>query len=396
MRRINYTYGFIITAAAIALLSCREKYSPVVTAITDNFLVAEGMINVGADSTIIKLSRTVRLSEFVASRPELKATVTVENNAGASYKLNELGSGVYAAGPLSLNANLKHRIRIKTTGSKEYVSDFVDAHITPPIDSLFGKVLDNKLQICVNTHNTANNTRYYRWSYDETYQYTARYPSYFISVGRTIVPRDLAVEDVYTCWRTLASTNVLLGSSIRLSQNVINEAYVTDFASSSQKISIKYSINLKQYAISEEAFTFWQNLRKNTEQLGSIFDAQPAQIQGNIHATANAAEPVFGYISAGTVAQKRIFISKANLPAAWQYRPAEICDIQNVLYFNPDTREDEVASKLYPKVLIPTNPIVVIDTKTGAQTVTGYQAAVPACVDCTVQGGKNKKPVFWQ
>ena len=42
--------------------ACRKPYSPPITTANVNYLVVEGVINSGADSTIIKLSRTTPLS----------------------------------------------------------------------------------------------------------------------------------------------------------------------------------------------------------------------------------------------------------------------------------------------------------------------------------------------
>ena len=57
-----------------------------------------------------------------------------------------------------------------------------------------------------------------------------------------------------------------------------------------------YSINVKQYALSHEAYLFFEKIKKNTEQLGSIFDPQPSELQGNIHCITNPAETVVGYV----------------------------------------------------------------------------------------------------
>ena len=59
-------------------------------------------------------------------------------------------------------------------------------------------------------------------------------------------------------------------------------------------------------------------MKKNTESLGTIFDAQPSEIKGNIYSASDPAEPVIGYISATTIEEKRIFIEQADLDG-WQF-----------------------------------------------------------------------------
>ena len=75
------------------------------------------------------------------------------------------------------------------------------------------------------------------------------------------------------------------------------------------------------------------NLKKNTEQLGSIFDALPSQINGNIHSATNPSEPVIGYISVGNVSSQRIFITKQQLPSSWIPTPTYLyCQIDSEYY----------------------------------------------------------------
>ncbi len=52
-----------------ALLCCKKPYDPPAIKSNGSYLVVEGVINSGADSTTIKLSRTVGLSTANASKP---------------------------------------------------------------------------------------------------------------------------------------------------------------------------------------------------------------------------------------------------------------------------------------------------------------------------------------
>ena len=73
MKRKSYLLILIISA-----IGCRKPYNPpVITGVT-NYLVVEGVINTGPDSTIIKLSRTVNISAGTTINPETGAVITVE------------------------------------------------------------------------------------------------------------------------------------------------------------------------------------------------------------------------------------------------------------------------------------------------------------------------------
>jgi hypothetical protein len=78
-----------------------------------------------------------------------------------------------------------------------------------------------------------------------------------------------------------------------------------------------YSINVRQYSLSKGRYEFLQRMKKNTEGTGSIFDAQPSELSGNIYCTTNN-DPVIGYIDVCPVQEKRIFVDPNKVPN-WPY-----------------------------------------------------------------------------
>jgi Domain of unknown function (DUF4249) len=387
----------LITVATLIFMSaCKQAYQPSIAAANSNYMVVEGVINTGPDSTIIKLSRTVNLSGKTSSNPELNAQVTVENDQNASYPLQEIGNGKYGSPPLNLDNTRKYRLRIITSNAKEYVSDLESSKINPPIDSIGYVAQGNNLQIYVNTHDPNNNTRYYRWSYQETWQFHAKYFSMYITNGSTIVQRDPS-QQIYSCFAGSTSGTIILGSSAKLQQDVIYQDALTQIASSSEKIETKYSILVKQYALTADEFAFWQNLKKNTEQLGSIFDAQPSNLNGNVHSITNPSEQVIGYVGVTNVQQKRVFITHDKLPLTWGTTYPYDCQEDSSLYCRitpPSTTcRDEVQANLIPldAVAIPLAAIY----KPNSLTVIGYTSTAVDCADCTLRG-VTKAPDFWK
>jgi len=189
-------------------------------------------------------------------------------------------------------------------------------------------------------------------------------------------------NQIYNCWFINRSTDILIGSSVALTQDVVNEFPVITIPQNSKKIGVRYSILVKQYALTQEAYQYWQILKKNTEQLGSIFDVQPAQLTGNIHNLNIPDEPVVGFVSASTVEQKRLFIRNRDLTNWPSLVLTGFCDIVE-LPVDP------------PNYLIYnyTDPDYVPWYFTGM----GYILVVTKrpCVDCREQGGTNAKPAFW-
>src|ERR1700712_56184 len=152
MKREKYLLILIV----IAVISCKKPYNPPATTAPGTYLVVEGVINSGNDSTIIKLSHTVKISEKTSTNPELNAVVTLEGDQNVSYPLIAMGDGRYVSSALNLNSSHKYRLNIKTAAVEEYLSDYVAVVNSPPIDSISfdakGTPAAPGLNIYANTH----------------------------------------------------------------------------------------------------------------------------------------------------------------------------------------------------------------------------------------------------
>ena len=407
-----YKIYFGVFTLFIAATSCRKQYNPPAISAPNSYLVVEGVINNGNDSTFIKLSRTVNLSSKVTTNPELHATVTVESDQNAPYPLTEAGKGIYSSEGLHLDNTHKYRLSIKTADNKQYLSDYVPVLDSPPIDSISydknGTPSGPGLNIYANTHDPGNKVRYYRWEYQETWIIHANYDSFYKSNGDTVVQRNLIDDDIYTCWQNDTSSTIVLGSSAKLSQNVIFKSPIVSIVSTAEKLGDEYSIYVRQYALSAEAYAFFSNLKKNTEQLGSIFDAQPSEISGNIHAVTDPSEPVIGFVCVGSSSSQRIFIKKSQLFVPWvtdqfysdctltvDYVHKRPCCYYSMVIDNGDTINQVNNFINYNKSGNgdPVIPLSAIGLP--AHPPIGFTATTKECADCTLRG-TSKKPAFWK
>lgn len=391
----------ILLAIVIAAVSCRKPYDPPAINAPRGYLVVEGIINTGSDSTIFKLSRTVNLDSITGSQPELHATLTVQGDNNTTYPLTEIGNGKYGSPGLNLDNNHRYHLQIKAANNEVYSSDYEQVLNAPPIDSVSwdtkGALNTQGLNVYVNTHDPTGKVIYYRWAYSESWIFSASFPSLYYSNGDTVLVRNLLTQNITDCWGVDTSSNILLGSTAKLSQDLIYHMPVTSIVSTSEKVEDEYSILVTQYALTADAYNFYTNMKKNTESLGSIFDAEPSQINGNIICTTNPAEPVIGYVSVGASSARRIFITTRQLPN-WKtipFYPGCALIPQCCLYNSQGA--NQVDFYINYDIYHTPNPDIPIDAifaGPGGQ-ILGFTATTRPCADCTLRG-TNKRPPFWK
>ena len=366
--------------ACILLSDCVQQYvSPYKSPVT-GYLVVEGYIS-GNGPTQYSLSRTIPLPGDSTIPLVTGAQVQVEGTDNSVYPLTEQGYGQYGVPSLPLSTTVQYRLRISIPSGEAYLSSFVPYKPTPPIDSVNWTYNQSTgVTIYVNTHDPTNSTRYYQWTYDQTYEYTSAESSEYIYIPSTnsIVARTPAQENFY-CWMDAPLTNILVGTSAKLAQDQIYEFPLVNIPLSSQPLSVEYSILVSQYALTDSGYNFLEMMQQNTESLGSIFDVQPSEITGNIHSLSNPTEPVIGFISASTLQQERIFISREQLSYwGWSYQ----CGTPDKV-----VPSDSIAFYFGQNGYIPLNQ--------ANPPMAGWVGNLSNCVDCTLQGGTTQKPSYW-
>ena len=168
---------FIYTISLLITGGCKERYLPSITSPPTGYLVVEGFISSGTEPTSITLTRSISLYDSVNIMYEHNAVVNIESDNNETFPLFETGNGVYVSSSLSLNNNQKYHLTIKTQDGKQYASDFATVKRTPAIDSISWQRENGGVKIYVNTHDPQNNTRYYHWKYEETWEFHATYYS---------------------------------------------------------------------------------------------------------------------------------------------------------------------------------------------------------------------------
>jgi hypothetical protein len=375
MRWINRLIKLFYTATMIAMVvGCLESYQPPL-AEDVSYLVVDGFVNASKGFTTVKLSRTVGLSIGKSIPDELGATVLIESDRGDVFTLKEGTNGNYSSDHVITQGN-KYRLRIITNEGKKYSSGFIVLKSSPVLDNVVWKAQPEGVTVYVNAHDETNQTHYYKWTFTETWRYSATELSHFKMEGGDPVPRK-ADEYVLNCWKTAQENQILIASTLRLDSDVISDFPIAILPAGTQKLSHSYSILVEQRALDEDEYNYWRLLEKTTENLGGLFDPLPAQVTGNIFNEDDPTEPVMGYFSGGNVDEKRMFIVLAELPDYLKFYTPLVkgCEITII---SPQNIANTLGNK------------VILDQAAG-----GYFVTTAECADCRAQGGVITEPDFW-
>jgi hypothetical protein len=370
----------LLFVVAIAAYGCIESYTPPSSKNTPDILVVEGFLNSSEGSVRVNLTKATPLTDTSTHPGVNNATVYLEDSNNSTLLLNFISNGRYELTGLAVDYSKEYRIRIVTASSKEYASDFIKIKQTPDIDSITWAPVETGVEIRVNTHDDTGNSRYYLWSFEETWQYRSPFPSNLIFENFDVRSRTPS-ENITNCWKTQPSTKVLVGSSERLTKDVISQEPIHFLPEGSQRLSVYYSTLVRQTAISADVYDFYEKLRKTTEELGGLFDPQPGKVVGNIHNVNDDGETVLGIFNGGDVKEKRIFISHYDLPVEMRGPMRSECTVDSISIAGLSFfRQDQYN---------------LVGTIVQGPTVIGYTYASIACTDCRFQGGVNVPPSFW-
>lgn len=376
MRNVPRTIFFWPLLCAV---SCIDPYSITISNEEKDLLVVDGFLNTTAQKVTVKLSNAIGIGDGKKFTAVTGAALFIEEESGAKTKLTEYDQGNYEVSSPAFTSQHTYRLAIELSNGHRFFSEYIQPLQAVPIDSISWKPTESGITIYANAHDDHDKSRYYKWRYTETWSYLARYYSFFKLVDGEPVLRTQE-ENLYYCWGSEKSTDVLVNSTVKLTQNRVSEFSLTQIAKGARKISRTYSIIVEQIALDEKAYHFWTELKKTTENLGGLFDPLPSQVLGNLYAEEDPTLPVLGYFNGGSVEQKRIYIHFYDLPNyLWVNEYGKNCE----LGFIPIEKIKELPKDRY-----------LIDP-VGSFAIVGYTTATAECADCTSFAGSTTKPDFW-
>lgn len=351
------------------------------------FVAIEGDILVG-DTCQFEVRFSTDLEDENNMGEPLTYTLRVEADDGTVYPLQDSIVDLTKAG---LTQEYRLVVEVQSPFRRTYASAWAPVQVSPPIDSLSYAINAERtaLDINVSTHSDAP-VGYYRWSASETWEYhSTYYAEYFFAPagtvyrGRVIEQNSLVAyeegDNVYYCWDSGNRSDILLGSTVELTEDRLVDHCLYSFSNTDRKVSVVYFVELSQIRLTEEAYRFWETVRSNSTNVGGLFSPEPSELRGNIVNVDDPDELVLGYVSVSTCTRKKMFVNNYDtLFSIWRGLSS------NLVEPFPDIPDEwrKYYGWQYRFGWI---------KEGGSNTVW----APIECIDCRASGGTKERPWWW-
>ena len=399
MKEIKKFISFIIV---LSVVCCTEPIE-LKTELFQDVLVVESNLTNELSFQKVKVSRSFLLED---STPviEKNAQVWIEDSVQNTYSFTETENGIYVSDvEFKAATGIGYKLFIKTMEGNEFES--VEEFLTPESDigNLYAEIETVEgvegVQVYIDSSEDLNLAKYYRYEYEETYKIVIPNFSHFdaqlsnasydpsknneLSYDIRLVQKTKEEE---VCYSTKFGTEILLTNIDNLAENKISKFPIRFIPSDDSVLRERYSILVKQYAQSVEAYNFYKILRDLGSESSLLVDNQPGFIQGNISSTQNANKKVVGFFDVSWVTTKRIYFNYADFDL--EYPPYFFdCDIIELDY---SITIDPFNHRILLYQLLSSPEIYKFQNRNGSV----YTIINSECADCT-SFSSNIKPEFW-
>lgn len=297
----------------LTLLSCTDEVQLPIRQVKPR-LVVDGLITDEPPPYPIKLTLSGAYSSGSGFPEELiinGAVVTITDNGDQTVQLEQdpLQPSYYWVRDPRFQGKPGHRYTLKVVlpDGNVYVSSpellapvapirQVDAEFRPGNNTVGQPDL---YRVLIDTQDPATPGDYYRWS---TYSYVPRWTSY----DPKHPPQNIISPcSTCSCWVPYYSQLTAVLSDALINGNQISRRPV--FNSPVYAVGKQY-VEVRQYSLTRSAYQYWTHFEEQRSRTGSLFDPQPASIEGNVHQQADTTVLALGYFGASAVSRQRLVI----------------------------------------------------------------------------------------
>lgn len=366
------------------LVSCIKSYDPDIDKY-DELPVIDGSITDAPGPYIVKISKSTRLQQLSKFIPFTRCTVRIRDDQGNSVSLMELSPGVYVTDSTSIRGipGRKYQLSVVTPDGELYQSAEEVLMKGLGIQSVYGELqhkTDPDLflgrdgyQFYLDAEPSLRSDNFILWRLQSTYKFNADLSiiSYYDKGAMHPVYYGDSLKE---CYKTVDILDLYLMSTKGQQKTEIKKVLLNYEDNYTKALSIRYSLNVSQFTLHEEAYTYWSEIKKMQDQGGEVYTQQPYQVKNNLTNVTSPDKPVLGYFMVAGLSEKRIFVNAP--PIIFRY---DVCTVGTETQFNLAERFKN-RPELWPVFF--------------ADRFGGPYYTQPYCVDCRV-GGTKDKPRFW-
>jgi len=389
--KTHIQHSCVVILLLATLSSCIEPFEGAVNSFEDVLVVNATLTNENKKQEVL-LTRSFRFEEDVAPA-EKNAEVMVRTDDGDQYVFKEVGPGKYQSNTaFAAEMNKEYTLTILTADGQSYVSSSMKLPVqSTSIDNVYAERTTNNdgvegMGIFVDSFDPSSSSNYYRHEYIETFKIIAPAwtPFDIVVLNEGVSTFNVAIilreREERTCYGTNPSRTIQVASTLALSEDRLTKYNVRFIERDNYILTHRYSVLVRQYVQSPEAFSYYETLRGLSQTSGNVFsEDQPGFLAGNIFSVENPTENVAGFFEVATVAQQRIFFDYED------FFPNEAPPpyISDCTPFSPSSEgtlgERDLANLIYADAIRYYAPGQVVTDR---------------CGDCTVLGS-NVVPDFW-
>jgi Domain of unknown function (DUF4249) len=414
----------ILGLLVILSSSCVEEIEISTNAEFESLLVVEATISNELINQKVLLSRSMLLENGFNPIPESNATVVIKDSNGNVYTFQENELGEYlSAKSFGAQPNLDYSLEISTSDGKQYSSSKMKLTQTTLMDNLyfergFNENENEGISVFIDAFDPLGSSKYYRFEYEETYKVIAPlYSPKELIASEVIFPLPAGTLDLFDlqsvidflvdlqfrpkqeqiCYNTVTSNTILITSTTDLFEDRLDKFRVRFINRDNYIISHRYSIKVRQYVQSREAYVFYKTLKSFSDSESLFSENQVGFIEGNVFSVNDQKERVIGFFEVSSVDEKRIFFNYKDLFPD-EGLPPYYTSCDN--FFMPALLVEDFAHNLISSPLLDAlNEGFQYYDKTNDENPNPFEHApfilvLEPCGDCTVLGS-NERPDFW-
>ena len=313
----------LIAVFTCLLPGCVERYYPGEDDLITGTLVINAHLTNQPGYQEIEISRSVTLL-YPSADPVTGGFAQLIREDGEVRNFPEARPGFYACklDESFLQTGYSFMIHVATPDGNVYESGFDELRPVPGIDSVYYEVEPARN---LTEGDTAGGIRFYvdftyddekykflRWELTETYEFHNPDMEGFIwDTDRQVKPLpDTSNYKVCYITKELSPIYSMALGDLDFGIYIKKPFSFVPNNQQEQKLKHKYSVLIKQYSLGEEAFHYWDELKKTSQEQGFLFDRQPALLKSNIHNVNDESETILGFFSMAGISTARGFAVK--------------------------------------------------------------------------------------